>query len=58
MIDFRKIDGGVMFKPHAHEIRVVTTTAISTLGIFGKNRLRTYMITKANNPMKNVGQCV
>ena len=45
-----------MFKPVPQEIRVVTTTATSTLGIRGEISFRPYMMTNAKRPMIKVGQ--
>ena len=46
------------WNPVPHEIRVVTTTAASTLGKRGTKRLSPYMMAKASAPIRKVGQWV
>ena len=45
-------------KPIPQEMRVVTTTATSTLGMRGAMRLSPTMIARASTPMTRVGQWV
>ena len=45
-------------KPIPQEMRVVTTTATSTLGMRGASRLSPTMIARASTPMARVGQWV